>query len=569
MIRLVLDIEANGLGEVTMTNKGPAKEVNQIWCAVVINADTGDVKTFTQSNMNHLVPYLNTADILIGHNILSFDIPVIRRLLGNLKRPKHGYFDTLVVSRIMYPDRNNHPLGGNSLECWGKYLKNNKIEYTGGWSAFSNEMLEYCIQDVKLGCDIYKHQREFAKNNLKVFQFEHMVSEILMEQTDRGFGYDLTKGEMLYLSLLQEKAELEDRMRTIFPDKIHYRKSEKTGKDLKPKIETFNPGSRKQIAERLSEKYGWVPPCTDKGNPKVDESVLSTLDYPEAKELVKYFDMVKLMGMVEDWNARASNSRDGNIHGYINAQGAATGRCTHSEPNIAQVSGDHRARELWIPNRTGFVQLGSDLSGLELRMLAHFMHKYDKGKYADVLLNGDIHTYNQKAAGIESRALAKSFIYAYLYGAGDKKISLVLNCSVDQAAKLRIKFQKEIPALAKVQEEVRFNALKYGTVTLPDGRKVPVRSEHAALNTLLQGSGAIVSKYWMVLADKQLKKLYPGKAYQMAYVHDELQYAVAADCADAVGKLVTGCATDAGIRLGINIPIAAEYKVGSNWAETH
>ena len=468
----------------------------------------------------------------------------------------------------MYPDRNNHPLGGNSLECWGKYLKNNKIEYTGGWSNFSQEMLEYCIQDVKLGCEIYKHQREFAKNNLKVFKFEHLVSEILMEQTDRGFGYDYDKGEELYFSLLQEKAELEDRMRTIFPDKTHYRKSEKTGKDLKPKIETFNPGSRKQIAQRLTEKYGWVPPETEKGNPKVDESVLSTLDYPEAKELVKYFDLVKLMGMVEDWNARATCSRDKRIHGYINAQGAATGRCTHSEPNIAQVSGDHRARELWIPY-DGFVQLGSDLSGLELRMLAHFMHKYDKGKYADVLLNGDIHTYNQKAAGIESRALAKSFIYAYLYGAGDKKISLVLNCSVDQAARLRNKFQKEIPALAKVQEEVRYNALKFGTVTLPDGRKVPVRSEHAALNTLLQGSGAIVSKYWMVLADAKLKKLYKGKAYQMAYVHDELQYAVCPEHADNIGKLVTECATDAGVRLGINIPIAAEYKIGTNWSETH
>ena len=568
MIRLVLDIEADGLGEVTMTNKGPAKEVSRIWCAVVINADTGDVKTFTQSNMHQLVDCLNTADILSGHNILSFDIPVIRRLLGNLKRPKHGYFDTLVVSRIMYPDRNNHPLGGNSLECWGKYLKNNKIEYTGGWSNFSQEMLEYCIQDVKLGCEIYKHQREFAKNNLKVFKFEHLVSEILMEQTDRGFGYDYDKGEELYFSLLQEKAELEDRMRTIFPDKTHYRKSEKTGKDLKPKIETFNPGSRKQIAQRLTEKYGWVPPETEKGNPKVDVSVLSTLDYPEAKELVKYFDLVKLMGMVEDWNARATCSRDKRIHGYINAQGAATGRCTHSEPNIAQVSGDHRARELWIPY-DGFVQLGSDLSGLELRMLAHFMHKYDKGKYADVLLNGDIHTYNQKAAGIESRALAKSFIYAYLYGAGDKKISLVLNCSVDQAARLRNKFQKEIPALAKVQEEVRYNALKFGTVTLPDGRKVPVRSEHAALNTLLQGSGAIVSKYWMVLADAKLKKLYKGKAYQMAYVHDELQYAVCPEHADNIGKLVTECATDAGVRLGINIPIAAEYKIGTNWSETH
>jgi DNA polymerase I-like protein with 3'-5' exonuclease and polymerase domains len=386
-----------------------------------------------------------------------------------------------------------------------------------------------------------------------------------MEQVEHGFNYDSDAGDKLYQELMLEKLGIEDEMREIFPDKIIIRHSEKTGKRLKDKIETFNPGSRQQIASRLNDKYGWEPPLTEKGNPKVDEAVLATLDYPEAKKLTEYFNTVKLMGMVEDWNTRVSSSRDHRIHGGINAQGAATGRCTHSQPNIAQVSGDHRARELWVAD-AGESLVGADLSGLELRMLAHFMAKYDNGEYAKVLLTGDIHTHNQHAAGLSSRSLAKSFIYAYLYGAGDKKIAMVCDCSVDAARKLRDRFQKEIPALAKVQDAVRFETIKTGKVRLPDGRSVPVRSEHAALNTLLQGSGAIVSKYWMVEASKAAARL---RAKQLAYIHDELQYSCPKSVADEFGKAVTAAATTAGEQLNLNIRIDAEYRIGNTWAETH
>jgi len=183
-----------------------------------------------------------------------------------------------------------------------------------------------------------------------------------------------------------------------------------------------------------------------------------------------------------------------------------------------------------------------------------------------VLLTGDIHTHNQHAAGLSSRSLAKSFIYAYLYGAGDKKIALVCDCSVDAARKLRERFQKEIPALAKVQDAVRFETVKTGKVRLPDGRSVPVRSEHAALNTLLQGSGAIVSKYWMIEASKAATRL---RANQLAYIHDELQYSCPKSVADEFGKAVTAAATTAGEQLNLNIRIDAEYRIGNTWAETH
>jgi DNA polymerase I-like protein with 3'-5' exonuclease and polymerase domains len=559
----VLDIEGNGLGELVLDSKGkPYTEATRVLCAATKVNDEEPI-LWLEHQMKDLVKYLSEMPVIIGHNIWGYDFPVMRRLYG-MARPK-CIVDTLVISKLMYPDINNHPIGDNSLESWGKHLKFPKMDYTGGWQQYSDEMGTYCLQDARLGMAIYQAQKPFITKNKELVRFESSVSEVLMEQVEHGFNYDRDAGDRLYQTLMLEKLGIEDEMRQIFPDRIIIRHSEKTGKRLKDKIETFNPGSRQQIAARLTEKYGWEPPLTDKGNPKVDEAVLATLEYPEAKKLTEYFNTVKLMGMVEDWNTRANSSRDTRIHGNINAQGAATGRCTHSQPNIAQVSGDHRARELWVAD-PGDVVVGADLSGLELRMLAHFMAKYDNGEYAKVLLTGDIHTHNQHAAGLSSRSLAKSFIYAYLYGAGDKKIAMVCDCSVDAARKLRDRFQKEIPALAKVQDAVRFETIKTGKVRLPDGRLVPVRSEHAALNTLLQGSGAIVSKYWMVEASKEAMR---HRAHQLAYIHDELQYSCPKSCADDFGKAVTAAATKAGELLNLNIRIDAEYRVGNTWAETH
>lgn len=558
----VLDIEGNSLNYVTIDSKGKVvPECTHVHC-VATKELNGEAKLWT--DMDAVMAYLNTFDVLVGHNILSYDFPVLQKLHG-LRKPRL-IVDTVVVSRLMYPDINSHPFGGNSLEEWGTHLGFPKVDYKGGWAEYSDEMGQYCLNDVVLGEKIYLTQLPFIKENKSLVRFEHDITSILCEQQAHGFGYDLLQGEQLLFVLTLDKLGIEDEMRVIFPTKVHERYSEKTGKRLKDKVEVFNPGSRQQIAERLHEKYGWVPPETDKGNPKVDESVLSTLQYPEAKTLVKYFDIVKLIGMVQDWNLRAAASSDHRIHGSVNAQGAATGRCTHSQPNVAQVSGDSRARELWVPGYDGWVQIGADLAGLELRMLAHYMHRYDNGKYADVLLNGDIHTHNMEAAGLSSRNLAKSFIYAYLYGAGNAKLSKVLSCSVREAEKLRERFQKEIPALAKVQQEVQYQVAKHKSVQLPDGRRVPVRSEHAALNTLLQGAGAIVSKMWMLVA-KDLLKDTPHK--QMAYIHDELQYCAPKEYAERVGTAVEMAAAIAGERLQMKIPIAASYVIGTSWADTH
>jgi DNA polymerase I-like protein with 3'-5' exonuclease and polymerase domains len=565
-MRLVLDVEANGLNEVAIDGNKITPEATIIHCAVAHDLDSGTTYKFTPENIMTLVSLLDKATLIIGHNIF-FDISAIRKILGNFKCTK--YHDTLIISKLMYPDINDHPLGDNSLQAWGKFLKNDKIDYQGGWEKFSDEMLVYCTQDVMLTAEIFRYQQSVCKVPQRVIQFEHLVSKVLAEQTFTGFGYDAAGGDRLIGELLIEKAQIEDEMRTIFPDKVEERWSTKTGKRLKDKIEVFNPGSRQQIASRLFDKYGWEAPLTDKGNPKVDESVLSKLNYPEAKKLVQYFDCIKLMGQVEDWNTRIHHSRDGRVHGLVNAQGAATGRCTHSQPNMAQVSKDKRARALFCPIESDHVLVGADLQGLELRMLSHFMAKYDNGKYGDKILNDDIHTYNQKAAGLPNRDAAKTFIYAYCYGAGDEKLGKIIGGNRNAGSQIRSKFQKEIPALDKVQQEVKYSVAKTKGVQLPDGRTVPVRSEHAALNTLLQGSGAIVSKLWMCIAYVNLKKKFGNAVKQVAYVHDELQYSCPKDIADEVGKVITAAATEAGEKLGLKIRIDANYSIGKNWSETH
>jgi DNA polymerase I-like protein with 3'-5' exonuclease and polymerase domains len=569
-MKLVIDIEANSLMELTFDTKGnPVKEATTVHCVVTKDIDSGTVKVFTGRDLGAtLKDHLKKAEWLIGHNLYGFDIQCLMRLLGIPIH--HKIHDSLVVSKLMHPDLKNHPLGGNSLECWGKHLGNNKINYQGSWSELSQEMIDYCIQDVHVAHDIYEYQLKWiADNNYhKVVKLEHLASEIIMRQQSNGFAFDIDHAMMLQNELLMSKASIEDEMRTIFPDKIHVRHSEKTGKRLKDKIEVFNPGSRQQIAERLYDKYRWTAPLTENGNPNVDADVLGELEYPEAKKLVEYFDIQKLMGQVADWITRASYSRDGKVHGFVNVQGAATGRCTHSQPNLAQVHSDHRARELWIPDK-GEVMLGSDLSGLELRMLAHYMHEYDKGSYADVILNGDIHTHNQTKAGLPSRNTAKTFIYGFLYGAGDAKIGKIVDGSSKHGAALKSRFLKELPALAKVKDWVEFCVMSENSLTLVDGRKVPIRSKHAALNTLLQGSGAVVSKYWMIVANTRLRQTFGEQVKQVAYVHDELQFSCPAGIAAQAGKIITDAAVEAGNRLGIKMPINAEFKIGKNWSETH
>ena len=570
---LAFDIESNGLNEIIAGKKKEyCKEATKIWCLSIVDVDTGEKFLFEQDNMDQGIDLLRKADTIVGHNILGFDIPLLERLFGSLhKEPYQNVLDTLILSRMLYPECAPTEEGSHSLAAWGKFLKFPKIDYKGGWDSYTSTMGEYCIRDSEVTVALFKHMvaHPHYKTYNRAIRMEHVVAEMIRHQVENGFGFDLGGAEALEMELLIEKSKIEDDMRGIFPDKTIIRHSEKTGKRLKDKIEVFNPGSRQQIAQRLAEKYNFKPEETEKGNPRVDHDVLSQLSYPEAKFLCQYFDTGKLMSQVSDWIARAKMSRDGRIHGYVNTLGTITGRMSAKEPNMQQVSSDPRARALFKP-REGWVLVGSDLKGLELRMLAHYLYPYDKGIYAEEVVKGDIHTHNQKAMNLDNRTTAKTAIYCFLYGGGDAKFGKTINVSTTKARKVKEDLLNNIPGLKKLIERCRFDAIGTGEVKPFNWRPIPVRKEHAALNTLLQSSGAHIAKAWACIANQRLMMEFGTERFGwVASVHDELQLECHPDVAHKIGKILCESATRAGELLKCDCLIEAEFKIGSNWSETH
>ena len=561
MNRIAIDIEANGLNELVLDRKGGVVyEADTIWCIALVDVDTGAEQVFGPNDIAGAIEVMRSATLII-----CYDLPVLCRLYDRVTTP---VYDTLIVSRLMYPDKRTHPLGGNSLKCWGEYMKCLKLDYEGGWDSYSEEMMTYCLQDTKVAAKIFHNQQSFVSQNKKTVKLEHMVTDIIADQIGNGFGFDVDKALDLEQELLYDKSEIEDEMRDIFPPIVEERYSDKTGKRLKDKVTIFNPSSRQQIAERLKSKYGWKAPRTDKGNPKVDADVVKKLDYPEAKELVKYFDIIKTMAFLKDWITRAENSRDKKIHSSVNPQGTVTGRMTSSQPNLQQVTSDKRIRALFVP-REGWVEVGIDASGLEARMLANRMAPWDNGEYGRVVLDGDIHETNMEATGITERSKVKTFFYGFIYGAGDAKVGKIIGKNAQAGKKLKENFLNNLPALRKLIESCKFQSLKKKTITLLDGREAPCRSQHSSLNVQLQGDGAIVMKLAQCIFADKINKEYKGRALFMATVHDEWQLECEPEIADAIGKLGVNSIKEAGDRLGCLIPMDGEYKIGNNWWDCH
>ena len=555
-----------------------------IHLAITKNIDTGEIKTWKAAN--GLWDYIADATSLIGHNIIGFDAPILNRLW----KTRIGWktvTDTLILSRLLDPSREQ----GHSLEAWGKTLGKQKIDYADRWEqlqgrkqAYKGECFdhpdmvlleEYCIADVEVTERLYKQllhdldRKQFSKDCVEL---EHNVAAILSQQERNGFKLDIPYATVLLADIKGRMAEVYESMQQRWPSYEVQRVSEKTGKQLKPMLVTFNPGSRKQIGEKLIE-LGWKPDkFTETGQPMVDEGILSKLHYPEAKMIAEYLMLQKRVAQIESWMEAVGS--DGRVHGKVITNGAVTGRMTHQSPNMAQIPNHGsvygaECRACWTVE-PGTVLVGCDASGLELRMLAHYMKDQD---YVKTVVEGsskdgtDVHTKNQKAAGLQTRDQAKTFIYAFLYGAGPSKIGAIVGGSAKDGQRLIDSFLKETPALKKLRDKVSVLAGK-GFVPGLDGRKIWVRSEHAALNSLLQGAGAIVMKKALALLDDKIKKN-KWNARFVANVHDEWQIEAAEAHADEVGRAARQSIIEAGEHYKLRCPLDGEYKIGRNWAETH
>ena len=546
-MRVAIDIETN-------------LKHNTIWCCSTYNLDTKEVKTWT--NAQDFNKFIQQAVLIIAHNGISFDYPVLNRVWKTSIRLSQVR-DTLVMSRLSSPSRE----GGHSLANLAKLVNRTKKEYEDFEGGLTPEMIEYCQEDVIICGELYLYLLQELKGfSEQSIDLEHKVQAIITKQEKHGFKLDTVKAQCLLGQWKRKLSDIEEELQTIFPPIVTQRFSEKTGKQLKDDVEVFNPGSRQQIAKRLVEK-GWKPTKhTEKGAVIVDESVLDGVDIPEAKRIAEYLLIQKRVAQVESWLEFVSDER--RVHGKVITNGAVTGRMTHHSPNMAQVPSSsspwgHECRDCWTVD-DGKVLVGADASSLELRMLAHYMKDES---YAKEIVEGDVHTKNQLAAGLETRAQAKTFIYALLYGAGPAKIGKIVGGSAKDGQELISTFLRNTPALKSLREKVE-RLSEQGTLPGLDGRKLQVRSAHAALNTLLQSAGAIVMKQGLVLLSKKIQEQKLNANF-VANVHDEWQIECSQDDADVVGELAVSSIKEAGEVLGLRCPLDGEYKKGTTWAQTH
>ena len=578
MKEIVFDIETNGL------------KPDKIWC--IVAKPLGEaVVSFGPTRIKEGIDYLNKADSLIGHNIIGFDIPVISKLHGvDLSKTK-VIKDTLVMSRLFNPVREN----GHSLKTWGYVLNIPKDEKPQDWDTYTPEMLSYCQRDVVLNEKTYQHLLEEGEDfDEESLNLEHAVTSVLKEQEDTGFLFNEKEALLLVATLKERMFEVEKEVQKVFKPKMVDVKlvTPKLKKDgtlsksgltdyeyaeikasnfmnpfMRKKLQPFNLGSRKQIGEYLTD-FGWKPNrFTPTGQPIVDEASLNKVKkIPEAKLIAEFLLLQKRIAQIDSWiTAVADDSR---VHGFVIPNGTITGRMSHRAPNMAQVpsaSSEYgkECRACWIV-KDGYKLLGVDASGLELRMLAHYM---DNKEYTNEVTEGDIHTTNQKLAGLKSRDKAKTFIYALCYGAGDQKLSTILGGNTKDARRIREHFLDNLPAFKKLKNRVG-KAAKRGYLKGLDGRKIFIRNDYAALNSLLQGGGAIVMKRALIML-QALIKLQALDAKFVANIHDEWQIEVREDLADFVGQLAVDCIQTAGNYYKLRCPMDGEYKVGDNWSETH
>jgi DNA polymerase I-like protein with 3'-5' exonuclease and polymerase domains len=577
---IIFDIETNGLLD----------DLDKVHCLVLKDTSTDKVETYT-NNIQDGLKRLEQADCIIGHNIIKFDLPALKKVYDFNYKGKLR--DTLVLTRLIWSDIKERDfqtkdfptklIGRHSLQAWGVRLGNTKGDYTGSWEQFNDEMLSYCIQDVHVTDSLWKKicEKNYSEESIEL---EHRLAKIIYQQECNGFKFNTTKAQRLYSELAAKRESLKEELKYSFPDwevrtpfipkvnnkKLGYRKGIPTEK---VQVIEFNPSSRDHVANRLINLRGWKPKqYTNDGKPKVDEDVLKSLPYPESKVLVEYYTIEKRIGQLAEgrqaWLKLVKNNR---IYGSVNTNGAVTGRATHSHPNVGQVPATtvpygKECRELFTVEDDN-VLVGIDVSGLELRCLAHFMSRYDNGTYIKEVLDGDIHTANQKAAGLDTRAQAKTFIYALVYGCGAAKMGEILGKDVKAGKKIISDFMKRTPALKRLIEDVQQKATK-GYIKGLDGRQLKIRSAHKALNTLLQSSGALICKQWIIDVHELIHQ-HNLDCKQVAWVHDEIQIETRKEHADELGKLAKQAIRNSEKKFSFRCELDCEYRVGKDWSQTH
>ena len=409
-------------------------------------------------------------------------------------------------------------------------------------------------------------------------ELEHQVAKILTQQELHGWYFDQNAARQLEQTLRRELEETTELLRNKFPfvagpmftpKRTNGTSGYVEGAELQ-RLKDFNPSSRDHISWILQTHYGWEPTVkTNSGKPVIDEIILKDIGTDISLSFLRILELTKALGMISEgknaWQKLVTTSS--RIHHHCSVS-TATFRCASRNPNLQQVPADERFRKLFKAT-PGQVLVGADLSGIELRVLAHYLARFDKGRYADILVNGDIHQTNADKIGITRRQV-KTVTYAFLYGAGNKRLGLSYDPQLSEAKarkkgkEIREAYVAAIPGLKQLLEAVH-KVSSRGYVRGLDDRHILCDSRHKSLNFLLQGSAAIIAKKWMVIAHAQR----PKSAHQLAFIHDELQYECHPSDAEELKQTLEESAKAAGESYGLRLPIEATAKSGETWADVH
>lgn len=633
MARYIFDTETDGFLEV----------LTKIHSLVLQDADTGVVWSCHKNrgggeSLEEGLALLAEADEIIGHNIIAFDVPAIQKVYPKWK-PRGIVTDTIILAKLVvhrdelketdfgHMRKGTLPsklIGSYSLKAFGLRMGILKGDFEGPWDTWTPQMQHYCEQDVVVTAALYAKliAKGIPENAAKL---EMRVKHIIERQRRFGFQFNSAKAAKLYALLSQRRLELETQLRAVF--KPRYRRdgglkasSFTPKKDVKArgyvggcgltkvKLVQFNPSSRDHIEHWLKAWFGWEPvEFTDDGGAKIDDEIIRRLPWPEAKLLGEYLMVQKRIGQLAEgkqaWLAKVHPN--GRTHCAVDTMGAGTFRMTHFDFNTAQVPGltdrktggvmpyGKECRELFEAPE-GKVLVGCDADALELRDLSGYMARYDGGAYIKTILEGkksegtDMHSVNMRALKFAGRDPAKTWFYAWIYGAGDEKLGIIAGEPKGAAAKARGKrdkqsFLKNLPAIGKLmdaikeivghrEQRVRGKLKKAGFITGPAGHRVPIRSMHSALNTLLQHAGAIQMKQALVILDEDLQAagLQPGKDYEfVANIHDEWQIETFPERAAFIGTTAEEAIRKAGEHFKFACPLKGNHSVGQTWADTH
>lgn len=616
MTRFVLDLESNGL----------LPTMDKIHCIVLYDLDKQEYISCADQPgykpLSYAIECIQQATLLVGHNIIKFDIPALKKIYPDLiLSPDCTYFDTLITSRLFWPElepvdhaKYSHIerkyFGRHSLAAWGERLGVSKIDFKAElkeqeeevknvWESWSAAMQAYCKGDIKVSIRLYDYMLSQQADPRSV-ELEHQFALVMAKQEQFGFPFNEKAAFALVNTLKAKRTEINDRLQEVFPSIVEERWSTKTGKRLKNKVQIFNPGSRQQTSERLKALYPEITfDTTEKGNPQVDDDVLEKLGtkYPEAKLLAEYQTLNKRLGQIaegkEAWLKHVQVYGDGRIHGEVITNACISGRCSHKRPNMAQVPsvghayGSECRALFYAPD--GWKLVGADASGLELRALGAWLAYFDEGDYARLVSDPavDIHSYNACMFGIYSgdnpitkaeRDLSKKLIFALAYGAGAKKVgSIVLPFGSEdeqykQGKKTMETFYDNLPAIKQLKDLIEKRVNEKGYLTGIDGRRLQIRSKHAALNQLLQSTGAIAVKKATCILYEDLKTigLEFGKHWgYVAHVHDEFQALVLPAYVETYMKAAIDSFKKAGEYFNLKCPLTGEARVGQNWMESH